>query len=151
MLKLADITVYSPDHRIQLIAEVKGKPGASPEWAAQMRRNLLAHSLIPPTPFFLIAAPDKLFLWSNGSESTDEKPPDFIVDAKSIIAPYISDTSIGPDNMTDSSLQLILTSWLSLLIDSNLTPESAGPDDKWLFESGLFNAIKNGSLETEAS
>ena len=151
MLKLADIAVYSPDNRLQLVAEVKGKTGATPEWAAKMRRNLLAHSVIPPARFFLLAVPDHFYLWRDGVGAAEAKLPDYVVDAQSIVAPYITDTGIRPDRISDSSLQLILTSWLSWLVNSRLTNETAAPHEKWLFDSGLYEAIKHGSIETEAS
>jgi len=151
MLKVADIAVYSRDNRLQLIAEVKGKTGATPEWAAQMRRNLVAHSAIPPARFFLLATPEHFYIWENGSDSTEVKAPDSIVDARPIVDPYIKDTRISREQISDSSLQLILTSWLSFLVNSRLTAESAPPSEKWLFDSGLYDAIKHGSIETEAS
>lgn len=151
MLKVADIVVYSPDNRLQLVAEVKGKTGATPEWAAQMRRNLVTHSAIPPARFFLLATPEQFYIWENGSDSTEMKAPDSIVDARPIIDPYIKDTQISREQISGSSLQLILASWLSSLVNSNLTPESAPPSEKWLFDSGLYEAIKHGSIETEAS
>ena len=151
MLKLADIAVYSPDHRLQLVVEVKGKTHATPQWAAQMRRNLMAHSIIPPAPFFLLAARDHFYLWRNEGKSFDVKPPDYIVDSRPIVAPYLSDTPIALERISDSSLQLIVTSWLNLLVNSNLSLEVMGPAERWLFDSGLYEAIKNGSVEAESS
>jgi hypothetical protein len=151
MLKLADIAVYSPDNRLQLIAEVKGKRGATPEWAAQMRRNLLAHSAIPPARFFLLATPEHFYLWKDGLDSLDAKAPDSVMDARHIVDPYIKNTRISREQISDSSLQLILTSWLSFLVNSKLTAESVPPSEKWLFDSGLYEAIRHGSIETEAS
>ncbi|HEY3026817.1 MAG TPA: hypothetical protein VGJ55_11760 [Pyrinomonadaceae bacterium] len=151
MLKLADIAVYSPDNRLQLVAEVKGKTGATPEWAAQMRRNLLMHSAIPPARFFLLATPEHFYLWTDETESLEAKAPDSVVDARPIVDPYIKDTRISRNQISDSSLQLILTSWLSFIVNSKLTAENVAPSEKWLFDSGLYEAIKNGSIESEAS
>ena len=151
MLKLADIAVYSPDNRLQLIAEVKGKTGATAEWAAQMRRNLLAHSAIPPARFFLLATPEHFYFWKDGSESVEAQAPDSVLDARHIIDPYIQDTRISRDQISDSSLQLILTSWLSFLTNSNLTAANAPLSEKWIFDSGLYEAIRHGSIQTEAT
>jgi hypothetical protein len=151
MLKLADIAVYSPDNRLQLIAEVKGKTGATPEWAAQMRRNLLAHSSIPRTRFFLLATPEHFYIWKDGSEYPEVKAPDSIVDARPIIDPYIKGTPLSREQISDSSLQLILTSWLSFLVNSKLTAENVPPSERWLFDSGLYEAIRHGSIKTEPS
>jgi len=151
MLKLADIAVYSPDNRLQLVAEVKAKTGATKEWAAELRRNLVAHSAIPPAQFFLLATPEYFYLWKDGSESLETRVPDAVADARHIIDPYIENTRITLEQISDSSLQLILTSWLSLLANSTLTPESVPPSEKWLFDSGLYEAIRHGSIEAEAA
>ncbi len=150
-MQKADIAVYSPDHRLQLIVEVKGKTDATPQWAAQIRRNLLAHSTIPLTPFFLLAARDHFYLWRDGTAVLEAKLPDYVVDAHPIVAPYINNTPLKLERIGDSSLQLIMTSWLSLLVTSKLSPEDVEPDEKWLFDSGLYDAIKEGSVEPQSS
>jgi hypothetical protein len=61
-----DIVVVSPDGRIQLVVEVKNHPGASEEWAADFRRNLVDHSILPQAEYFLLALPDHLFLRRTG-------------------------------------------------------------------------------------
>jgi hypothetical protein len=151
MLKLADIAVYSPDHQLQLVVEVKGKTDATPQWAAQLRRNLLAHSIIPPAPFFLLAARDHFYLWRNGTAMFDNKLPDYVVDSRPIVAPYINNTPLKLERIGDSSLQLIISSWLNLLVNSKLSMESIEPAEKWLFDSGLYDAIKEGSVEPQSS
>jgi hypothetical protein len=151
MLKVADIAVYSPDHQLQLVVEVKGKTDATPQWAAQIRRNLLAHSIIPPVPFFLLASRDHFYLWRNGAPALDPKLPDYVVDSRDVIAPYINNTPISLDRIGDSSLQLIITSWLNLLTNSSLSRETVGANERWLFDSGLYDAIRNGSVEPQSS
>jgi hypothetical protein len=151
MLKLADITVYSPDHQLQLVVEVKGKSGATGEWAAQMRRNLLAHSVVPRSPFFILALPDRLYLWKNGAESAQSRPADFVVDSTPIVAPYLGDTEIAAEQLSGRDLELIIKSWLSQLTISKISEGVVAPHEKWLLESGLYQAIKDGSVETEAS
>lgn len=34
-----------------LVVEIKGKFDAAPEWAARLRRNILAHGFYPNAPF----------------------------------------------------------------------------------------------------
>lgn len=145
-----DITVFSPDRKLKLVVEVKGKPGASAEWASQLRRNLLAHQAIPHSPFFLLALPDRLYLWKNGSDSIDPRPADFVADPGPIISGYVDGTPKDTTNNAWHGLELIFATWLNLLTISNLTEEDAAPHEKWLLESGLYDAIKNGSVETEA-
>ena len=68
MKRLADIAVFSRDYRITLVVEVKGQKHATDEWAAKLRRNLLAHDMIPPSQYFLLALPDHFYLWKENAE-----------------------------------------------------------------------------------
>jgi hypothetical protein len=61
----ADLSLYDRDGRLIAIAEVKNKRGTSPEWAAKFRRNLLVHSRYAQADFFLLATPDRLYVWKN--------------------------------------------------------------------------------------
>ena len=56
-MRQVDIAVSSPDGQLQLV-EIKSKFGASTDWVTRMRHNLLAHSFIPHTPYFLLVLPD---------------------------------------------------------------------------------------------
>jgi hypothetical protein len=147
----ADIAVFSPDKNLKLVVEVKGNRGASGEWASQLRRNLLVHQAIPRSPFFLLALPDRLYLWKNGSDSIEPRPAYFVADSAPIISGYLNEGAKEETNTTWQGLELIFANWLNLLTISNLTEEKAAPHEKWLLESGLYEAIKNGSVETDAS
>lgn len=41
-----DIATYDRDKQLALVVEVKSKLNTTPEWAAQFRRNLLAHDIL---------------------------------------------------------------------------------------------------------
>lgn len=151
MSSRADIVVYTPDERVLLVAEVKHIQGASPEWAAQMRRNLLVHGLVPNAPFFLLALPDHFYLWKDGKPVQDAVPPDYEVEAAEVLASYTGRLDIPLADLSEPSLELLVTSWLHDLIDFELRREDAGPHQQWLFDSGLYRAIKNGSVTTEAA
>lgn len=146
-----DISVFSPDNKLKLVVEVKGNRGANAEWASQFRRNLMAHEAIPRSPFFLLALPDRLYLWENGSEVIDLRKPDFEVDSSPILGPYLESSPESLNNNTSNSLELILASWLTLLTISHISNDEVASHERWLLESGLYEAIKNGSVKTEAS
>jgi hypothetical protein len=50
-----DLIAYDQRGQALLLAIVKGSHDPSELWAAQYRRNLLAHGTLPAAPFFLIA------------------------------------------------------------------------------------------------
>ena len=150
MTRQADIAVFSPDDRLQLIVEVKNKKGASPLWAANMRGNLFAHSAIPNAPFFLLALPDHFYLWKNASP-IGVTPPDYEIDPTPIFGTYTDTQELHQNGLSEYGLELIINSWLNSLLNTNLTRENAEPHETWLFDSGLYEAIKHGSVRAEAT
>ena len=151
MISHADIAVFSPDNKLQLVVEVKNKKGATDEWAANMRRNLFAHSVVPSSPYFLLALPDHFYLWNSPGSAIDTKPPDYVASSRPILEPYINSSSHYWDTMSEYGLQLIINSWLNKLVNANLSRETARPYETWLLDSGLYSAIKHGYVRTEAT
>jgi hypothetical protein len=122
----ADIVVYDQTKNIQLIVEVKNKLGASREWAAQMRRNLLTHAVVPNAPYFLLALPDLSYLWVDSHTQSGEILPSYEFKTKDILFPYVNE------------------------VNSELPEKKNGSNLQWLFDSGLYEAIKGGAVATEA-
>lgn len=151
MIKVADIAVYSADGKLQLIVEVKNRGNPTTEWAATMRRNLYAHSVIPLSPFFLLALPERFYLWKQSNPPAGATLPDYEIDAVPILARYIDSSAISVNNLSEYGLELVVTSWLNDLCNRDLTQELASRDELWLFDSGLIEAIRNGSVHTEAA
>jgi len=143
----ADIAVFSPDNKLKLVVEVKGIRGVGPEWASQFRRNLLAHHAIPRSQFFLLALPDQMYLWKNGSDVVETRAPDFVIDSSPIISTYLHG-SVEHTANSGQALELVFASWLNLLTISSLSEDKVAPHEMWLLESGLYEAIKNRSVET---
>lgn len=150
MIRQADIAVFSPDERLQLVVEVKNKKEASSEWVTNMRRNLFAHSVVPDAPFFLLALPDRFYLWKNANP-LDLTLPDYEIDPTPILRTYIDATGVYLNRLSEYGFELIINSWLNSLLNTNLTRENAEPHETWLFDSGLYEAIKHGSVKTEAT
>lgn len=158
--KVADIAVYAPDNTLKLVVEVKNRPGASSRWAARMLRNLLVHGMIADAPYYLLALPDVFYLWKNPNLSApnsrdyngDEVEPDFEIDAAEALAPYLERTPFSPDDVSEYGLELLISSWLTDLVDDpGLSKGTAAPDLGWLFDSGLYEAIRGGRVATEVA
>ena len=134
-----------------LTVEVKSKIGTSPDWVAKLRRNILAHGILPPTPYFLIAFPDKFYLWKNNSKVNliDEREPDYIIDASSIIQPYFKEIGIQENQIRDSSLEMIIVSWLNEIMYSEEAIEKLKESQSWLIHSGLYLALIGGQVNHE--
>jgi len=151
MSNQVDIAVSAPDERVQLVVEVKNVRGASPEWAAQLRRNLLVHGLVPNAPYFLLALPDRFYLWKAGATLPDAVPADYTVDTRDVLGSYTDRLGLPLTDLSEPSLELLVTSWLHDLIDYDLTGNGDTPLQHWLVDSGLYQAIKHGSVTTATS
>jgi hypothetical protein len=146
-----DIAVYSKDNTLQLVAEVKNRPHATTEWAAAMRRNLVAHLSLPESPFFLLALPDRFYLWRDIAAPLIAIPPDYDIDAVPLLAPYVGNNRQSLISISEYGLALAVSSWLTSLINSHIDKEQMKPDQAWLLDSGLYHAIKGGAIRTEAT
>ncbi|CAN5605819.1 hypothetical protein BH24GEM3_BH24GEM3_24740 [soil metagenome] len=148
MDRRADIIVTSADHTPQLVVEVKNRTDMSPEWAARLRRNLFAHAAVLPTPFFMLALPDRFYLWK-GEHTSGDAPADYVIDASDLLRPYSGGNGAGEESSSGYALELMISSWLHDL----LRAEHLAPDERlaWLFDSGLYDAIRHGAVHTEAS
>lgn len=146
-----DIAVYGTDKKLKLLVEIKNKVGASSNWVIEMRGNLLAHSIIQPSPYLLLVLSDSFHLWRNAETADLRSQPDYSVPASQVLAVYLKDSSISLDTISGYGLEMLVSSWLTQIIISDLTPETAMPEQQWLFESGLYQAIHNGSIITQAA
>lgn len=148
MSYITDIAVYSPDGLLQLVVEVKRMSGKSSEWAAHMRRNLIAHRLLPPCPFFLLASMDRLYLWKD-STIPDIIPADYHTDASEILKRYLNTSDIRRRTASEYSLEIAIASWLNEVVSSR--PPTKPEKEKFplLYESGLYDSIWGGSVVTE--
>jgi hypothetical protein len=74
MATRSDILLFDREGRRLLVAEVKNKRNTSPKWAAELRRNLLAHEGFRHAEFFLVLTPDHLYFWGECPPSPGRFP-----------------------------------------------------------------------------
>lgn len=147
--KRIDIAVYQGE-QLQLVVEVKGKSGATREWAARMRRNLVAHLDIPNSPYFLLALPDHFYLWCSDPSPSAVVPPDYDIDPAPLLAPYVDNDRPAPRVISEYGLTLAVSSWLTDLAATQ-DADKAGLTQAWLFDSGLYRAITGGVVQPQAA
>ena len=140
-----DIVVYSRDEKLQLIVEIQKKTNASVEWAAKTRWNLLLHAVIEPSPFFLLVSSDRVYLWVNAT-SLEATPPAYEIDASEILARYLQSPTLTLDSISEYSLEMIVTAWLNEVIYFKPAKNGGGVNEDWLYASGLYDAIRDGSI-----
>lgn len=146
----ADVAVFSPDRKLQLVVEVKKSARAKPpvnKSAMEIRRNLYVHAGIPKAPYFLLAIlPGSFYLWKESGAPAFDRPPDYEADANEILKPYFDQLSVLPEVANEFELEAAVSSWLSDLADAELANDALF---KWIDESGLHTVLKNGSVEMQ--
>ncbi|MDR3704061.1 MAG: hypothetical protein P4L56_30715 [Candidatus Sulfopaludibacter sp.] len=134
-----------------LLVEVKRSRQTSELWAAQFRRNLLAHGTLPGAPFFLIATPDSMYFWRQDDSVPEDDPPRFTLDAAGELRPYFERFNQTREKVSEQSLVLILFYWLVDLAGPRLTRAKEDPSLRWLSESGLLDALASSHIEMSAA
>jgi hypothetical protein len=143
----ADLAVYDRSGQPILAVAVKAKSESTPDWAAMFRRNLLAHGFSSHTPYFLIAALDRIYFWRESKlpDSLEPKPPDVWFEAADVFRPYLPQTGSSL-RVGESSLELAVSGWLTELFQGRGTERISAKASDWLRREGLLDALREGTL-----
>lgn len=140
-----DFMFYTPDNKLLLAAEVKATRNEDVRSAARLRRNLIAHGVVPDTPYFLLVHPKHFYLWRS-SPALLEAPPDFIGSTKQALQPYLGRFSQDTSRLSESSLELAVKAWLYDVASRPLMAEVVAEDADVLEISGLANQLRHGTM-----
>ncbi|MDP8964446.1 MAG: hypothetical protein M3O33_10775 [Cyanobacteriota bacterium] len=145
-----DLSIHNRNGQRIIDIEVKTKLNALPEWAARFRRNILAHGTFPKAPYFLMVFPDRFYLWTDADAQSEQSKPTYTIDARPILQPYFERAGVTAEQISDQSLELIVASWLGTIIYSEKSPEDIDESQRWLVDSGLYDAVVGGKFKHEA-
>lgn len=144
-----DLSVYNRNGQRILDIEVKPKLNTSPDWAAQFRRNILAHGTFYKAPYFLMVFLDRFYLWTGVDAQSDQSQPTYSIDARPILQSYYEGAGITAEQISRQSLGLIIESWLWQIIHSDKYATDIDESQQWLVDSGLYEAIAGGKFDYE--
>lgn len=160
----ADTTVMDRTGRPVLAAEARSRFDVSDSWATGTFRNLYAHGSVPDVPYFLLVLPDTFYLWLEPERKAAkafvegrrsalgdaEVPPDYSVPAWDIVRPYLGrpgGRDPDPREVSGYAMRMVLDAFLADILNAkDLTRETAHPNLLWLFDSGLYDAMRGGSF-----
>lgn len=142
-----DLVAYDRNQQLILAVEVKNKRNMTAQWAAQLRYNILAHDAFPITPYFLIASPDWFYLWVHVPPRSEPELPTYSIDAHPLLQPFFKRANILPEKISGQGLELIVSFWLNEVIYQST--DELDISQKWLFDSGLYEALAGGKLAHE--
>jgi len=151
MLQLEDLVLYHRDGRAVAVAEVKMKLGTSPQWAAQLRRNILAHGGVRPAEFFLVVTPEWVYLWENAGIEPVAVPPTYVIDARAVLKPYFDAANVQPHQIDGRAFELVVGAWLADLTRVGTTDAGLSTIPEGLTQSHLLQAINDGRVEYAAA
>jgi len=141
-----DFIAYDADGQIILLAEAKSRLGTSGYWASKLRRNTLAHGLLPKSRFFLIATPERMYGWKQESLPASDDPPQFTIDAREAFQPYFAKLRQNPDNISPQAFELLFLTWLTDIARSGVDQLESDPSLASLKESGLLSSLQKQKL-----
>jgi hypothetical protein len=146
MFQFADLVVLNPLWQIVLIVEAKNRIGTSRMWAAETRRNMYSHRGIPSSPYFMIATPERFYLWKEAGSAPNLVEPSYEIDAVPFLEPYIGKGELSPINIGYHTFELLITAWIHELVNWGVS--SSAPDEwKSIFHnSGLLEALKDAKV-----
>jgi len=143
-----DFTVFNSAGELTLVVEVKARRGASPAWAAQLRRNLLAHGFVAKAKYFLLALPDQFYLWKEAGAEAAEVLPSHQIDAALLLGPYFERAGVPLENAGRGALELAVAAWLDGLLHEGGLPLDLRQAYPWLAD--LSDDLRGGRVACEA-
>jgi hypothetical protein len=142
-----DFIAYDADGKVVLLAEAKSRRDTSESWAAKLRRNMLAHGILPKSEFFLIATPKRMYGWRQQNLLPIDAPPHFTVDAQQALQPYFTKLKQDPDKIGPRAFELLILTWLTDIARLNEDQLKSDPSLASLIESGLLSSLQEAAIE----
>ena len=140
-----DFVAYDREGRVILLAEAKSRRGTSEHWAARLRRNMLAHGVLPWAKYFLIATPERMYLWKQERPNPAEVPPEFTIDAAKVLQPYFQKLHQEPSKIGPEAFELLVLTWLTDISRSGENKLKEDPSSAWL--SDLTGSLQQARIE----
>src|SRR5260370_27981919 len=126
-----DFVAYDKEGHVVLLAEAKSRRGTSEHWAALLRRNMLSHGVLPWAKYFLIATPERMYLWKQERPNPSEAPPEFTIDATKVLQPYFQKLHQEPSDIGPEAFELLVSAWLTDIARSAKHKLKQDPSSPW--------------------
>ena len=139
-----DIVISGP-RGIVAAVEVKNRQDLTPDVAMVLRRNMLAHGVVPAAQYFLLASQDRAYLWS-AADVDSNAPPAHEIPMAQVVKRYLPKDLAG-QRLRSSELEFVVSQWLSDLASGRYVPDA--PDSP-LVTSGFIHALRGDIIITRA-
>ena len=136
-----DVAAYGRDGNLAVVGETKVRLSTDKEWAAKLRRNIVEDESVLRARFFILALPDRLYLWP-GDAPPDALPT--VLDAGEAFGPYFKMLGVEPSQIQPPAFETLVSWWLSDLTHTD--PQKVSYE---LRKAGLADAIAGGRISRE--
>lgn len=143
----ADILVRSRDGEPIAVVEVKNRQDLNREVAIQLRRNMIAHGLLPHIPYFLLLSQDSGFLWKGKRRERLDAELTCEFSMSEIVTRYLPELG-SKERLREAQLELLVLQWLSDL--AQRPQEAIEEPERSLELSGFLNSIRGSAVITQA-
>jgi hypothetical protein len=143
-----DFVAYGREGEVVLLVEAKSRRGTTEGWAAGLRRNMLSHGFLPSSKFFLIATPDRIYVWRKGRPEQTAARPEFTTDAAKVLQPYFQRLNQDPSKIGPEAFELLVLTWLNDVAGSVAGSAVEDPSLVWLPE--LAVSLREARIEMNA-
>lgn len=144
----SDIVVRDSEGRPVVLVEIKNRRELTPELAVTLRRNIIAHGLLPSASYFLILSQDVGYLWADSSRPVNDwyAPPTLQFTMAPVVRRYLP--AIGTEDRLDEvQFRLLVLQWLT---DLSSLPQSAAPEpDQLLAATGFVEVLRDTDVLME--
>jgi hypothetical protein len=105
---------------------------------------MLAHGLLPLAKYFLIATPERLYLWNQEHPDQADAAPEYSIDAAKELLPWFRRLSLEPSDIGPEAFELLVHAWLNGIARSG---EGTGQNvaAPWLAE--LTGSLQQARIE----
>lgn len=138
-----DILIQSPEDLPIAVVEVKNRQDLTREVATALRRNIIIHSLLPQTPFFLLISQDVGFLWK--SAASPDAPPAYEFPMGKVVSRYLNREP--GERLYGIELEFLVLQWLNDLASGKL--KTIEEPEKTLALAGFLESIRDATITIE--
>jgi len=93
--------------------------------------------------------PDNLYLWRGKEMGVELAKPNYVIIPEPLFKRDVDSTNVYTNKLGDKSLEILINSCISDLMQSGLPDDFAEPQRSMLVESGLVDAIRGGWVALE--
>jgi hypothetical protein len=144
----ADIVVQDADVNDLALVEVKNRQGLSPDIAATLGRNLIAHGLANRgSRFLFLVSQDSGYLWDQKSlPGVDVPLPTVEFPMAPVVEHYLPSLS-GAVRLSESQLELAVIQWFWEL--ANDVEDRPRAPEASLSKTDFLRLVRGGRIDTE--